>query len=104
MPEELTGGNVRLVTTMDKWEEETSLAYKDGKIVKSFLLSINIIRIFDIDIPFSRKQVVVNFSASWCTPCRQIAPAYRDVADKYPGMLFLTVDVDQLAVSSFRYN
>lgn len=41
MPEELTGGNVRLVTTMDKWEEETSQAYKDGKIVKSFLLSIN---------------------------------------------------------------
>lgn len=60
MPEELTGGNVRLVTTMDKWEEETSQAYKDGKIVKSFLLSINNIGIireiwFDTDIPFSRK-------------------------------------------------
>lgn len=58
---------------MGKWEEELSEANKDGKIV------------------------VVNFSASWCNPCRSIAPAYNELADKYHFMLFLTVDVDELA-------
>lgn len=43
--------------------------------------------------------MVVNFSASWCTPCRVISPAFADLADKYSSMMFLTVDVDELAVS-----
>ncbi|KAL0303991.1 UNVERIFIED_CONTAM: Thioredoxin H-type [Sesamum radiatum] len=72
---ELAGGNVQLITTMEKWEKETSEANKDG------------------------KTIVVNFSASWCIPCRQIAAAYRELAEKYSSsILFLTVDVDALAV------
>ncbi|KAK4480657.1 hypothetical protein RD792_013735 [Penstemon davidsonii] len=77
---ELAGGNVHLVTTMEKWEEMTSQANKDSKIV------------------------AVNFSASWCNPCRQIAPAYREIADKYSSILFLTVDVDELAEFSTSWD
>lgn len=47
------------------------------------------------------KQVAVNFSASWCSPCRAIAPAYIELADKYLStFMCLTVDVDQLTVSN----
>lgn len=46
------------------------------------------------------EQVVANFSASWCGPCRSIASEYRELADKYPSIIFLTVDVDELAVSN----
>ncbi|XP_011076567.1 thioredoxin H-type [Sesamum indicum] len=78
---ELAGGNVQLVTTMEKWEKETSEANKDG------------------------KTVVVNFSASWCIPCRQIAAAYRELAEKYcSSILFLTVDVDALAEFSTTWD
>lgn len=45
------------------------------------------------------QQAVVNFSASWCNPCRAAAPGYHELADKYSSMIFLTVDVDELAVS-----
>lgn len=45
------------------------------------------------------QQVVANFSASWCRPCIMIAPAYCELADKYPSIVFLTLDVDDLAVS-----
>lgn len=43
-------------------------------------------------------QVVANFSASWCGPCRMIAPLYAELSEKYPSLIFLTVDVDELMV------
>ncbi|KAG5616355.1 hypothetical protein H5410_016179 [Solanum commersonii] len=72
---DLAGGNICLVTSMDKWEQKMSEANDSGKIA------------------------VVNFSASWCNPCRAAAPGYHELADKYTSMIFLTVDVDELAVS-----
>lgn len=41
----------------------------------------------------------MNFSAAWCGPCLQIAPTFSELSDKYTSVLFLTVDVDDLAVS-----
>ncbi|RWW53862.1 hypothetical protein BHE74_00039599 [Ensete ventricosum] len=43
-------------------------------------------------------QVVANFSASWCGPCRMIAPLYKELSEKYPSLMFLTIDVDELMV------
>ncbi|KAJ8503846.1 hypothetical protein OPV22_004732 [Ensete ventricosum] len=42
------------------------------------------------------KIVVANFSASWCGPCRMIAPLYKELSEKYPSLMFLTIDVDEL--------
>ncbi|KAJ4844162.1 hypothetical protein Tsubulata_022644 [Turnera subulata] len=40
------------------------------------------------------QQIIINFSASWSTPCRSLAKDYFDLADKYSSIIFLTVDVD----------
>uniref|UniRef100_A0A803MJJ9 Thioredoxin domain-containing protein n=2 Tax=Chenopodium quinoa TaxID=63459 RepID=A0A803MJJ9_CHEQI len=40
--------------------------------------------------------VVVKFSATWCKNCKEIAATYRDLADKYPSLVFLSVDVDEM--------
>jgi thioredoxin 1 len=41
------------------------------------------------------KLVVVDFSASWCGPCRFIHPIYEKMAAENPDVAFAEVDVDE---------
>ncbi len=44
----------------------------------------------------SEKTVFCDFWASWCGPCRMLAPVYEDVSDKYEDKaVFLKLDVDE---------
>ncbi|KAJ3400969.1 hypothetical protein HDV05_000752, partial [Chytridiales sp. JEL 0842] len=40
--------------------------------------------------------VVVDYTASWCGPCKAIAPFYGQLADRFRHVTFLKVDIDQL--------
>ncbi|XP_008221338.1 PREDICTED: thioredoxin H-type-like [Prunus mume] len=48
----------------------------------------------------SKKLVVVDFTATWCGPCRMIAPILAELAKKTPEVTFLKVDVDELRTVS----
>jgi len=41
------------------------------------------------------KKVVIDFFATWCGPCKTIAPAFEQFTTKYPDIVFLKVDVDE---------
>lgn len=49
------------------------------------------------------EQVIANFSATWCGPCRMIAPFFSELSEKYPSLMFLLVDVDELVVSNILF-
>lgn len=43
------------------------------------------------------KLVVVDFTATWCGPCRTMKPLFKQLPVKYPRAVFLEVDVDKCA-------
>ncbi|KAL6636745.1 hypothetical protein ACP70R_024317 [Stipagrostis hirtigluma subsp. patula] len=45
----------------------------------------------------SSKLMVIDFSASWCGPCRFIEPAFKEMASRFPDAVFVKIDVDELA-------
>jgi len=49
------------------------------------------------------EQIVVDFTATWCGPCRVMSPIFVELSKKYPTLIFLKVDVDEVAVSVFLW-
>jgi len=48
-------------------------------------------------------RVIVQFSASWCSPCKQIAPVFAELSAQYAasaGISFLKLDVDECEESA----
>lgn len=47
--------------------------------------------------------VVIDYSTTWCGPCKVIAPKFDELSDKYPQAKFLKVRTSDLVkISSFR--
>ncbi|KAI4353574.1 hypothetical protein L6164_002512 [Bauhinia variegata] len=69
---EFATGNVQLITTQESWDQKLAEAKRDGRIV------------------------IANFSATWCGPCKMVAPFFGELSEKYPSLMFLLVDVDEL--------
>ncbi len=59
---------------------------------------------FDTDVLESGIPVLVEFGASWCPPCRMIAPVLEDIATERAGRLNVrSIDVDANPVTQTKY-
>ena len=52
----------------------------------------------DNGVAYLSAQIIVDFSATWCGPCRLISPYFDELSTQYPGIIFLKVDVDAVDV------
>jgi len=50
------------------------------------------------------KLTVIDFHATWCGPCHQIAPTFEELSKQYPGVNFLKCDVEVAAEVSQKYS
>ena len=60
---------------------------------------------FDLHVSRNDIPVIVDFWATWCAPCRSMAPIYERVASELePRVRFLKVDSDAEQALAARYN
>jgi thioredoxin 1 len=65
-------GNVHVVDSKRAWDSKIDEAQSTGKVV------------------------AVDFTATWCGPCRLMSPIFTELSKKYPSLIFLKVDVDEV--------
>ena len=59
---------------------------------------------FQAEVLESSSPVLVDFSASWCGPCKQLAPIVEDLAKEYDGRLKVAkIDVEESQQTAMKY-
>ncbi|MET0390197.1 MAG: thioredoxin [Polyangiales bacterium] len=59
---------------------------------------------FDSEVLKSNIPVLVDFSATWCQPCRAIAPLVDQLAGEYEGRVKVTaVDIDESPATAQKF-
>ena len=60
---------------------------------------------FETEVEQNSGLTVVDFWATWCAPCRMIAPILDQLATEYSGKVKVTkLDVDQNVRTATRFN
>lgn len=52
----------------------------------------------------SSGPAVIDFYATWCGPCKAVAPKVGELSEKYENVRFVQVDVDQMGQVAQEYN
>jgi thioredoxin 1 len=60
---------------------------------------------FDAEVINASVPVLLDFWASWCSPCKMIAPFIEQIADEYDGRLKVgKINVDEENELALRHN
>ena len=59
---------------------------------------------FQSEVMESDRPVLVDFSAEWCGPCKQLAPLVEELAKDYEGRLKVAkIDVEESQKTAMKY-
>ena len=59
---------------------------------------------FETEVLKSEKPVLIDFWATWCGPCKMLAPTVSEIADEYEGKVKVCkLDVDQAMDIAMSY-
>ena len=59
---------------------------------------------FEQEVLKSEKPVVCDFYATWCGPCKMMAPVFEEAAEKLNDVLkFCKIDIDEAGLPAVEY-
>lgn len=50
-----------------------------------------------------KRLTILDFNATWCGPCRKLAPVFHDAAKRYRQVDFISVDVDKMPATAAAF-
>ena len=66
-------------------------------------MSINVISESTFDSLVGTKPTLLDFNATWCGPCKMIAPIIEEIANENPDLFVGSVDVDMQPMLAARF-
>ena len=58
---------------------------------------------FDSEVLKADRLVIVDFWATWCTPCRMLTPILEELAEEHPEIKVCKINVDEAQDIAERY-
>lgn len=59
---------------------------------------------FDSEVMKSAQPVLLDFGATWCGPCKQLAPIVEELAGEYTGRLKVgAIDIEESPETAVRF-
>ena len=58
---------------------------------------------FDSEVLEADRLVIVDFWATWCTPCRMLTPILEELAEEHPEIKVCKLNVDEAQDIAERY-
>lgn len=55
---------------------------------------VSVTNVADLKYFIKNKNVVVDYGAKWCGPCKRIQPLFKKLSEQYPNIIFASIDVD----------
>ncbi len=68
------------------------------------LLTLSNLDKFNDLVSNNEKLIVIDFTASWCGPCKRIAPQYIQFSEKMPNIIFCKVDINKAESIAKNFN
>ena len=59
---------------------------------------------FDREVLESKETIIIDFHATWCGPCKMLAPILDQVAEENPNVKICKIDVDQSPALAQKYS
>ena len=58
----------------------------------------------DLEAVKSAELAIVDFNATWCGPCKMLAPILEELSEEFTDIPFYACDVDQNMELAVKYN